>query len=146
MTAVAEKLEEVWVTGVPKEKIHLIWPQAKESLSRVEEQVPRELSMDDLLQNLLSGQMQLWFIAEGPKVLAFFVTKLVTYSHMKGIQVLWLAGEGSEIWLDKTHETLIEWGKSLGASRLELIGRKGWQRVLAPYGWEQPHVVLHKEF
>lgn len=137
--------EEVYVSGVPKDQISNIWPMAEKYLRNVEEQVPLELSLEHVLQELLAGKMQLWLIARGSNVLAFCVTKVITYSYMKAVQLLWLAGKDVETWKAVGFETMAKWGRSIGASRLELIGRKGWKRILEKDGWTEPHVILHKE-
>ena len=45
----------------------------------------------------------------------------------------------------KIVEPLIEWAKIQNCKGLELSGRSGWERVLAPFGFKKAYTTLEME-
>lgn len=55
-----------------------------------------------------------------------------------------IAGEGLKDWVG--HISDIElWAKRNGCDGMEIVGGKGWERVMKPYGYDLTHVVLEKD-
>lgn len=90
-------------------------------------------------QDLSEGRAQLW-LAVTDKPQAAMVTKL----DDKTLEV-WLAGgkvlSGAVPFL----ETTLTAAKEAGATDARIVGRKGWARVLAPYGWRTAGDELVKD-
>lgn len=95
---------------------------------------------DDVIASLVSGRAQLWLtLADRP------IAAMVTRRDGNTLEV-WLAGgavlSGSVPFL----EIAIEASKQDGATNGRIIGRKGWDRVLRPYGWRREGDELVKDF
>jgi hypothetical protein len=56
-----------------------------------------------------------------------------------------VAGDLSEI-LGEGQKVISTWAKASGCEAFVLFGRKGWERVLAPHGFEFSSIVMFKEF
>lgn len=94
---------------------------------------------EDIHGFLLKGICQLW-LSWRDGIEAIAVTEIVCYPRLKAVRIFQLRGKDREHWLG--FERLIAtWAKSEGCTRMELIGRKGWSRVL-PH-WEN-HVFLER--
>lgn len=74
-----------------------------------------------------------WLIYEGSTAVAAATTRLRT----NGIAELRLAG-GTRLreWVGLLDETVTNWARDAGASRLNMRGRRGWARFAARCGWE----------
>lgn len=96
-------------------------------------------TVDDVLDRILTGHLQLW-----PGERGCAVTELVVYPRKKVLHVFLAAGEMEQI-IDMI-DSAIAWGKSQGCTSMTIAGRKGWERVLARYGYKPVMTVLEKEF
>lgn len=94
----------------------------------------------DVKEQLEDGRAQLWLAVEGRPVAAM-VTKL----DGRTLEV-WLAGGAVLSGAVPFLETAIEAAKAAGATDARIIGRKGWARVLAPYGWTASGDELTKDW
>lgn len=91
---------------------------------------------EDLWQLIESGGAQLWTM---PK--AAIVTEVVTYPKFKALR-FWLIGGDLEQ-VKMIEPTICVWGKSVGCTVGEGIGRRGWARV--NHGWTYLCDVMRKE-
>lgn len=95
----------------------------------------------EVADNLADGRAQLWLTTQDGRPIAAMVTR------MDGDTLeVWLAGgavmSGSIPFL----ETAIEASREAGATNGRITGRKGWARVLRPYGWRPDGDDLVKDF
>lgn len=93
----------------------------------------------DVEAKLESGLAQLWVTIEGVPINA-------TVTRMDGSTIeVWLCG--GRVLPDALHflETILKAAGEAGATDARIVGRKGWQRVLAPYGWRQVDDELVKD-
>lgn len=97
-------------------------------------------SMDELVQWLSTGHAQLWVAVTTQPIAA-----LVTTIDGDTVE-LWLAGgavlSGCVPFIDVIERAAIEGGMTKGRA----TGRKGWARVLRPWGWRQSGEDLVKDF
>jgi len=97
-------------------------------------------SWPEVKADLESNRAQLWLTVTDRPVVA-----LVTRMDGNTFEV-WLVGgdvlSGSLPFL----ETAISAAKQAGATNGRIIGRKGWARVLKPYGWRQDGDCLVKDW
>ena len=94
----------------------------------------------EVIRALDTGRAQLWLTIKDRPVAAMI-------TRMDGDTLeIWLAGgavlSGSVPFL----ETTIEAAKVNGATNGRITGRKGWERVLRPYGWQPRGDDLVKDF
>jgi hypothetical protein len=95
----------------------------------------------DVVEQLDDGRAQLWLTIEDNEPVAAMVTKI----DGDTLEV-WLAGgavlSGSIPYL----ETAIAASLEAGTTNGRITGRKGWQRVLRPFGWRPRGDDLVKEW
>lgn len=94
-------------------------------------------SLEDVKEAVDAGRAQLWCGTHSA-----LVTEIIVYPRKKVCRI-WMAG--GLLWelKDDMLPAVEGWAKSKGCDAVEIIGRKGWQRVLDDY--RQPHVRLVKE-
>lgn len=83
----------------------------------------------EVSDDLASGAAQLWLTVTDRPVAA-----MVTRIDGDTLEV-WLAGGAVLSGSVPSLETAIEASKAMGTTNGRVVGRKGWARVLAPYGW-----------
>lgn len=94
----------------------------------------------DVCDRLSGGEAQLWLaVDEGP------VAAMVTCIEANTLEI-WLAGGAVLSGCVPFLETTIEASKAAGTTNGRVVGRKGWERVLAPYGWRRDGKHLVKEW
>jgi len=81
----------------------------------------------DVLYDLASGHAQLWETTN-----ATVVTQVADHSTYRCLNV-WLAGGDLDEILSLLDQAE-EWALSHGCDTIEVTGRRGWKRVLAPLG------------
>jgi len=93
----------------------------------------------DVERKLDCGDAQLWLTVEDAPINA-------TVTRMDGRTIeIWLCG--GRVLPHALHflETILKAAKEAGATNARIVGRKGWERVLAPYGWRTVEDELVKE-
>lgn len=101
-----------------------------------------DLTARDIFAQLAQGNWQLWAMERDGRVIGAVVTHLAVRPLRTVLQLLYVGGNNMDSWL--SHLGVIEaWGKAEGAARVEVVGRKGWRRVLRDYRMTQ--VVLVKD-
>lgn len=98
-----------------------------------------EWDFEDMIGMLESGQMLFWKI---PDCETLAVTEFVQYPKKTRLRVVLLVGEFSPKVAAFFDELVIK----MGLDGIEAIGRKGWVRKLAPFGYKEASVVLVKDF
>lgn len=100
-------------------------------------------SLDEVMGNIMRGEALAWIATEGHKIRAACVTQIIRGEYGAQCFIHHCAGSGREDWIK--YLPLIElWAKGCGCASIELIGRKGWIKVLQPHGYEDRAVVLRK--
>ena len=93
----------------------------------------------ELKDNLENGKKQLWLVTEGDDIKASVVTQV----YKTGIcQIVLCAGNGMNEWIHHIKE-IEQFGKDNDCTDSEIIGRKGWQKMLPDYKLKA--VILRKK-
>jgi len=105
-------------------------------------------SPEHIIDECSKGNMQMWLAAaEGEgfhENRAAMVTEILEYPRRRVCSVLFLAGEKMESWLHLYRE-LEHWAIQNGCSEIEVLGRKGWERVMGQFGFKHCYTALTKE-
>lgn len=96
-----------------------------------------DASLDEVLEALGSGHAQLWIAHEGEAVWM----AMLTQCGGGAVHIWHLGGRGPARWLHLIDE-LKRRASERGFAKLTVEGRKGWQRLLAPYGFTAAGGVL----
>lgn len=89
-----------------------------------------ERGFNDYVQLLIQGEAQVWLVEAEDNILAVCMTKFIQYPNYKSLHVVALTGDGWYEWGPSAHETLEVFAKETGCSKIEIWGRKGWERAL----------------
>ena len=123
------------VNGIPADRVHMAWPEAREYLLPAIERTGGRLDESSVLSALLKREMQLWMAERGA-----MVTEVITYrTRLKAAQIV-LVGGKMDKWLHLL-PVIESWAQSLGCDVIETDGRKGWSRIL---DWAETTVHLER--
>lgn len=118
-----------------------VWPHARDFIRRA-------LARTGLSEfaaveaEVLSGLQLLWLASDGRRIEAAATTQLTTVSGRKICVLVACGGENRTRWLPLL-EGIEDYARAEGCTRMQVIGRKGWQRVLRDY--RARYVILQKE-
>ena len=136
----------VKIIAIPPQEVPAVFPKIKELIFRSLEYAHGNLTINDVYAQLMETRTVLFIITnEQYSIEAFIIADVQQYPQRKVIRILLSAGKNLKEWKNELLEVMTSWCKKIGASRIEIIGRKGWERALADIGFEFSHVVLTKE-
>jgi hypothetical protein len=117
------------VTQVPVEDLDIVWAQCEPLLEKA---LDGSYNTYDILNYVQQNRMQLW-ISWNDKVECAFVTEVCDYPQMRIMRWVLAGGNNIENWLDQILIKVEDWAKKNGCQRSEIVGRKGWTKVLKEY-------------
>ena len=98
---------------------------------------------DDIKQNLLTTNKQLWVAYKSVQIYGFVVTEIVTYPQMKTLMMHFTGGVHLNKWKDNMLKTLQAFAKELDCKVIESYGRKGWGKVFEQDGYK-PRFIYYE--
>jgi hypothetical protein len=117
------------ITQVPIEDLEFIWSQVK---PQIEKALDGSYSSYDILEYIKQNRMQLW-ISWNDGIEASFVTEVCDYPQLRVMRWVLAGGSNMESWLDLVTSKVEDWARRNNCQRLEIVGRKGWTKVLRDY-------------
>ena len=119
------------------------WAVLEPMLAKALTHAHGELATKDVLVMIQEHKAQMWLVLREPNVwLGCALTEIVTYPRLKSVRIIALAGKEFTSWMMLMHQTLVRFGQSEGAVRIEAFGRKGWVRMLRELGYEEAYVTV----
>lgn len=129
-----ENVEKAWVHAIP-------WLQ-KAMLETND--LHRELSW--MKKQLEAGALQLWAIQDkrqDQKPICFLVTEIHDIEGFKILVIKWCAGEKMFEWLEDL-AVMEKWALEHGIHKVEIMGRKGWEKTLKSLGYSFEFITVSK--
>ena len=81
---------------------------------------------EQVIEGVIKGDAQFWALSDSA-----VVTEIVTYPQKRTLR-FWLAG-GNLNTLLSAEPKILEWSRTYKCVAVEIIGRKGWEKVLKEY-------------
>lgn len=105
-------------------------------------------TIDDILQLVLSGQMQLWVAHDAQNIFGHVITEIKAYPRCKMLTIQYCAMEPGT--LEQVEDTMQDvaarFAKDAGCAGVEFVGRPGWRDTAKKYGYEVQSVMYQKFF
>jgi hypothetical protein len=133
------------ITSVPKHYFHVVWDEAKEHLLRFERMTGGKYDVDDLGKMILEEKQQLWIVADnGNEIVGAVVTQVFDTPNKKIMEIFACAGNGMDEYLYEIMKELEEFARLNYCDLIRVEGRKGWSKVLKPYGFEETSIIVER--
>lgn len=100
-------------------------------------------TLDDILDQIATGDRQCWIVTEAGAARAVALTK-ISDERFKTCHITHLTGDGLREWHSAFAE-IERWAVHMGCSKIEAIARPGYERVGKRYGLRKTHVLLEKD-
>lgn len=113
-------------------------------LRQAAERSSGKFELVDLSRLVLWGQWQLWTATEDDIVKTILLTRIVFYPRLKACEMLAAVGEDRHQNMIPFLDQIERWAVSQGCALMQPICRPGWERALAPFGYQRTHVLLEK--
>jgi hypothetical protein len=124
-------------------RIEHYWPQIKEALQRVEPEHLRGITSSWLLGKALANEIQIWGVGDEERIDLLLLTSLnQELSGEKVLRVVLLFGQLLDEHLFEGLKGVHCLAKHEGCARIEVHGRRGWERKLRKFGYTLTSVVL----
>lgn len=125
------------------------WAEIIDCLQKYCDRYPQEETVSHMIEEIAKGNRRMWLVKdEDGKVVLVPITMIERLDHT-GMTMLVLA-ECSGARLKEAMPLLADieqWAKDEHhANRARFIGRKGWDRYLAPLGYREVSRIWEKEF
>lgn len=124
------------VNVVPTAKLDSVWPFVRPALEKYPELWDRTMTIETLRALLDAGACTLWVVLQDGLIAMAFVTQVTNYPTARCLEVVWGVGRGIDEWLPLVLSALENFAGRVGIEYVDVCGRKGWERPLAPYGYE----------
>jgi hypothetical protein len=132
----------VEIACVPPDKVALVWPRVS-GLIFIAMKRGDLAAFHPVEQNVLSGIAQLWLAVENRNdIIAAAITELHATEWRKVCVIVACGGKDMSRWIELIEE-IEKFAKAEGCSRVRIVGRKGWERVLPAYRTRR--IVLDKD-
>jgi hypothetical protein len=136
----------ITVALVKPEQVGMLWGQVETILESGEEYFRGYYKPDHIFNAVKSGQMQLWIGHTSWKIQIIMLTQLDFYPEGIALRFVYMGGEvGSLKQVMHLFSKVELWGVEHGANKAMVIGRDGWVKKLARYGYQKRSVMLTKD-
>ena len=137
----------IHISVVPPEMVSAVWPQAVALLSKAFEYATMKVDPEDVYTDIMKGHQTLWVVFDDTddSMIGAFTIRVKQYPVGQALCGEHLGGERLTEWSDNLFEIMESYARDLGITKLELIGRRGWEKILRPKGWKASLAIFEKE-
>ena len=118
------------VAHIPQDHVDRLWADAAPLLEKAQRRVADKMDLDDVLNDLRGGSLQLWMVVVNGVLMAAMTTRIVSYPKKKNLLINLIGGYEMDRWMPSALDALKEMAKINGLSGIEGYGRKGWEKIL----------------
>lgn len=112
-------------------------------IRRSEKYAGGRYTAEGLIYECANDEAFLWVVTnEDAVVIAASVVKFAQYEKLLALQIIALGGFNMKYWVEDLNSKFASFAAKCGATKMEIVGRPGWARVLAKYGYKKTLVLL----
>lgn len=137
-------MEKIVVTDVEPEDVEILWAKVKGHLQKAVERNQGEFNLDDIYTGLIINDMRLWIVYnEEGELLGSAVCEIQNYPQKKVCLIRLLGGDEFVAWIH-TIKAIEEWAVENGADSIVAYSRKGFVKLMKPYGYKEAYTVISR--
>lgn len=131
---------------VPVDHINDVWDSVKGLLQPAVQVTNGRYMLYDVYVAIQRGQMQLWIaFNDSREILGCQVTAITDYPSRRVLTSLFTGGTILREWRDQMMSLLLRWAEDNECTGIEGYGRKGWIKMLEPYGVKRGLIMFEKD-
>lgn len=143
MSAGIEIISNPVLHQVPLGQLHHQWPILKTYVYAALKEANNEMDLESVLEWIMQGRMTLFYITEAEVIIGAVTAVINVYPRRCTATIVHASGKSMGKMLRCLPEFMI-WAKQNGAESIRIVGRKGWERVLAAYGFEYRYTTVER--
>lgn len=125
-------------------QIRHYWPKLEECLDAEPELWAKALSKEDIFKRSLHGAIQMWAVCNQDTIHIAFMTQVIESKVERILQVWWMFGRDLEASLPCLDMVLNDYMNTIEADKLEVVGRKGFEKMLKPWGFRYEYSLYSR--
>lgn len=134
------------ISLVPKDHVNDIWDSVKPFLTPAVKVTNGRYMLYDVYVAIQTGSMQLWIaFDEDKEILGCEVTSITDYPSRRVLTSLFTGGRSIRKWRDEMMDVLVRWAEDNECTGIEGYGKKGWIKMLEPYGVTSNLMMFEKD-
>lgn len=129
---------------IPPGELGRVWPMAKNHLDRACVRTPKS-EIEQVFQSIANEECQLWMLwdTKHRSSTGAIVTEILSYpTGYRAVRIV-LGGGVMDGWPEQI-ATIEAFARDEGCHGVEIVGRRGWARVMAEQGYEETERVIAK--
>ncbi len=137
---------DVELLAIEPARVDQIWSLARGHLA-LGLSWTRKMDLESLHARLLDGTAQLWmaYLPATSRILCSCVTEILLWeSGYRTLRVLLVGGGRLELWKHLIRD-IEAYARKEGAQAIEIVGRKGWERIFRGEGFTHTETVIGRE-
>jgi hypothetical protein len=137
------------LVNIPSSNLDDVWSLVKKDISEALSYSGNHTDAQFVYDTLKEDKMQLWVVwdKDKPTTLEKYygvvVTEIVKRKLIQSCNIFIVTGRHRQQW-QHLISVLEDFAIENNCTNMELIARKGWQRIMEQFDYKQTHVVLEK--
>jgi hypothetical protein len=138
------------LVNIPSSNLDDVWSLVKKDISDALSYSGNHTDAQFVYETVKQNKMQLWVIwdkdkeATIDKYYGVVVTEIVKRKLIQSCNIFIVTGRHRQKW-QHLISVLEDFAVENNCTNMELIARKGWQRIMEQFDYKQTHVVLEKQ-
>ncbi len=142
--------DDVFFTVVSPDLIDHCWPEASAMLEKAVAHSGGRYELSDLKAQLDNNSQNLWVLYRGSnEMIMAMTTMFVHYPRRKFLNVTFCGSGDKEMAAIRHRKVFVpkinDWAKMHDCHGVEVVGRKGWEKILSPFGYKTTYYTLEVE-
>ena len=137
------------LVNIPSSNLDDVWSLVKKDISEALSYSGNHTDAQFVYDCVKENKMQLWVVWDKDKsttlekYFGVVVTEIVKRKLIKSCNIFIVTGKHRQKW-QHLISVLEDWASKVGCTNMELISRKGWERIMEQFNYKKTHVVLEK--
>ena len=138
------------LVNIPSSNLDDVWSLVKKDIQEALSYSGNHTDAEFVYDTLKENKMQLWVVWDNSKsktvdkYYGVVVTEIVKRKLIQSCNIFIVTGRHRQKW-QHLISVLEDFATDNNCTNMELIARKGWQRIMEQFDYKQTHVVLEKQ-
>lgn len=131
---------------VAPEMLPAIWTELLPIIEEFDGEWLKVVDPPEIFTMAMVGTIEMWAAVENMRVVGGMAAGWERHNRAAFYHILWLGGKPQHLqkFLAPGLEKIEKYALALGARDVIIVGRKGWERALLPFGYVQSYVQVRK--
>lgn len=137
----------IYLQGIisDNEMFDVIWQVVEHKVDIALKKGGSLISAKDVYKMLKNKDAQLWIVKENETIKVAYITSIKILPDCYVLEIVALFGNNIKKYLDFIEENIVKFAKEHGCQYIEIVGRKGWERMLRNKGYKTVSLIIRKE-